>query len=317
MKRPSFQFYPGDYLRDAAVRALSLEARGLWVDMLCLMHQAPRRGYLELAPGVPIDDSKLARMVGDSVNRISNLLDEMRLTGVFSEEGGVIFSRRMVRDERRAEINTENGRKGGNPQIKAYSVNRNTTKRPTELPTTPVDSSSTSSSSSKHTPPTPSTHVEGSESEIPIEGRDRLFAVEDTRAVKAKAKSQRNGSSEDKLTPQQRQWFDEFWANVWAKIGVGAARRAYGKKVRDEQTAAKVLAGAKRYTESVQNTERRYWKHPSTWLNGEHWLDELPAANTPAPAAPQSYLPEYPAPERRGHDPKAYEIDFWKEGGWE
>lgn len=156
MKRPSFPFYPGDYLRDAAVRALSLEARGLWVDMLCLMHQAPRRGYLELAIGVPIDEAKLSRMVGDSVNRVSNLISEMRLTGVFSEENGVIFSRRMVRDERRIEVNTENGKKGGNPQVKGVSVNRNSTEHSTDRLTTPVNgsvgsSSSSFSSSKKHT----------------------------------------------------------------------------------------------------------------------------------------------------------------------
>lgn len=297
MKRPSFQFYPGDYLRDAAVRALSLEARGLWVDMLCLMHQAPRRGYLELAPGVPIDDSKLARMVGDSVNRISNLLDEMRLTGVFSEEGGVIFSRRMVRDERRAEINTENGRKGGNPQIKAYSVNRNTTKHPTEPPTTPVASSSTSSSSSKHTPPTPSTHVEGSESGIPIEGRNGLFAVEDIAAPKPVEKQKRERFVKPTVE-EVREYCDQrkleqgwsidpvlFWnhyeSNGW-KVGGRAPMKSWRASV-------------------------------ITWERNE----TAKRKDTPAPTAPQSYLPEYPAPEKRGHDPKAYEIDFWKEGGWE
>lgn len=173
--------------------------------------------------------------------------------------------------------------------------------------------------SNPYTPPTPSTCVEGDESEIPLEGRDRLFAVEDTRAnVKANSKSKRNGSSEDKLTPQQHQWFDEFWENVWAKTAVGAAKKAYGNKVRDEQTAANVLAAVKKHADFLRaNKERQYWPHPSTWLNGERWLDELPPADTPTPAAPQSYLPEYPAPERRGHDPKAYEIDFWKEGGWE
>ncbi len=47
-KLPAFQFYPGDWLKDPAVRSLPLEARGLWIDLLCIMHESDRRGYLEL-----------------------------------------------------------------------------------------------------------------------------------------------------------------------------------------------------------------------------------------------------------------------------
>lgn len=147
----------------------------------------------------------------------------------------------------------------------------------------------------ENTPPTPSTHVEGDESEIPLEGRDRLFAVEDVAApVSPKPRVEKKG--DDGLTATQRKWFDEFWENVWAKIGVGAARKAYGKNVRDERTAADVLAATKRYAEFLRaNKDPQYWPHPSTWLNGEHWLDELPVASTsshpPAPVTP--YLPEW------------------------
>ena len=48
MKRPAFQFYPGDWLHDTAVRACSLAARGLWIDMLSLMHQGHPYGNLTL-----------------------------------------------------------------------------------------------------------------------------------------------------------------------------------------------------------------------------------------------------------------------------
>jgi hypothetical protein len=45
MKLPSFQFYPGDWMKDPALRSVSLEARGLWIDMLCLLFESGRRGY--------------------------------------------------------------------------------------------------------------------------------------------------------------------------------------------------------------------------------------------------------------------------------
>jgi len=48
LKRPSFQFYPGDWLQRAALRACSLSARGLWIDMLSFMHQGSPYGHLTL-----------------------------------------------------------------------------------------------------------------------------------------------------------------------------------------------------------------------------------------------------------------------------
>jgi hypothetical protein len=47
-KRPAFQFYPGDWLRDMALRSCSMEARGLWIEMLCLMHDAVPYGHLRM-----------------------------------------------------------------------------------------------------------------------------------------------------------------------------------------------------------------------------------------------------------------------------
>jgi len=38
MSRPSFQFYPGDWQRNAKLRRCSHAERGIWIDVLCLMH---------------------------------------------------------------------------------------------------------------------------------------------------------------------------------------------------------------------------------------------------------------------------------------
>lgn len=59
---PAFQFYPGDWLRNSNLRRCSHAARGAWVDVLCLMHDAEEYGVLRWpladiaqASGVPID----------------------------------------------------------------------------------------------------------------------------------------------------------------------------------------------------------------------------------------------------------------------
>lgn len=61
MKRPSFQFYPGDWKRNAKLRRCSEAARGAWVDVMCLLHDCDEYGVcrwpladLARAAGVPL-----------------------------------------------------------------------------------------------------------------------------------------------------------------------------------------------------------------------------------------------------------------------
>jgi hypothetical protein len=99
MKRPAFTFYPGDWLHDAAVRSVSLAARGLWIDMICIMHQANPYGHLVLN-GKDILPTILARILGVEQKDIMEGLQELELSGVFRrDDAGVIYSPRMVRDE--------------------------------------------------------------------------------------------------------------------------------------------------------------------------------------------------------------------------
>ena len=62
-KRPSFQFYPGDWLRSTDLRSCSVLARGLWIDMICLMHEGSEYGFLKVGKKV-ILPANLATMVG-------------------------------------------------------------------------------------------------------------------------------------------------------------------------------------------------------------------------------------------------------------
>lgn len=48
MKLPAFQFYPGDWRKDPGVQSLSFHDRGVWHEMLCLMHESEERGKLTL-----------------------------------------------------------------------------------------------------------------------------------------------------------------------------------------------------------------------------------------------------------------------------
>ena len=117
MKRPSFQFYPGDWLRDTALRSCSVEARGLWVDILCWMHEGSPYGHLKVNSKV-ILSTHLAGMVGITNERVNILLNELEEAGVFSRDNtGCIFSRRMVQDEGIRQQRSAGGKEGGNPKL--------------------------------------------------------------------------------------------------------------------------------------------------------------------------------------------------------
>jgi hypothetical protein len=117
MKRPSFQFYPSDWLRDTALKSCSIGARGLWIDMICYMHEGNPYGHLKVNEKV-ILPANLARMVGITLQEAEGYLDELRLAGVYDiADDGSICSRRMIRDEKLREIRALGGKKGGNPAL--------------------------------------------------------------------------------------------------------------------------------------------------------------------------------------------------------
>jgi hypothetical protein len=120
-KQPWFAFYPDDHLSDERLVLCSLAAQGLWARLLCLMHKNDRRGYLCVGDS-PLTPEQLARASasGCSAEEVTRLLTELLHSGVASvSDTGVVYSRRMVREERKRRLCSEAGRKGGgNPAFK-------------------------------------------------------------------------------------------------------------------------------------------------------------------------------------------------------
>lgn len=95
---PWFKFYPSNWRSEASLRTVSMAARGLWIEMLCLMHEAEPRGHL-LLNGRPMTDAQLAALAGVPVNTAQELLGELETAGTFSRtRAGVIYSRKMRAD---------------------------------------------------------------------------------------------------------------------------------------------------------------------------------------------------------------------------
>lgn len=167
MKRPSFQFYPGDWRRDAALQSCSVAARGLWLELMCVMHDCEPYGHL-MVGAKAMQPAQLARLVGVSEKECRSLLAELEDAGVCSRtEAGVIYSRRMVRDEELRRVRADGGKagsehghkggshgaKGGRPK-KPKGGFEGGSEPPLEGDSKPPPSSSSSSSSAL--PPTDS-----------------------------------------------------------------------------------------------------------------------------------------------------------------
>jgi hypothetical protein len=152
MKRPSFQFYPSDWLRDTALRSCSIGARGLWIDMICYMHEGSPYGYLKVGNKV-ILPANLSRMTGITLQEVEGYLKELQEANVFEiDEEGSIYSRRMIRDESVRKSRAEGGKLGGNPNLKVITkVNHKVENKVNQNPT-PSSSSSSSSSKDIYTP---------------------------------------------------------------------------------------------------------------------------------------------------------------------
>lgn len=111
------KWYPSDWRGDQALRICSLAARGLWIEMINIMHESVKPGHL-LINGKPVTETQLALLTGAPSTQVKELIDELEAAGVFSRNrDGVIYSRRMTRDHKRAQTARKNGRKGGNPKL--------------------------------------------------------------------------------------------------------------------------------------------------------------------------------------------------------
>lgn len=136
-KLPALQFYVGDWRKDPGVQSLDYETRGIWLEILCIMHESEDRGKLMLN-GKPMPMEALCRLLGLDNQNLTKALTKILEYGVASIDSNsqIIFSRRMVRDEDIRKTRKECGKLGGNPNL----VN--------QKPTTQDNQKSTPSSSS-------------------------------------------------------------------------------------------------------------------------------------------------------------------------
>jgi hypothetical protein len=139
-KLPAFQFYPGDWLKDPSLSMCAPATRGIWIDLMCAMHELGRIGQ------VTGTVEQLCRISRCNAAEMTAALEEIKATktGDIAERNGIItvICRRMKREaEERVATNQRVQKCRSNGDVTAL-------KRESNAPS----SSSSSSSVSKTTP---------------------------------------------------------------------------------------------------------------------------------------------------------------------
>lgn len=95
-KEPFIDLYTGDWMKDQAVSRCAPATRGIWIDLLCAMHDDARSGRLTGTA------EQLARLGRCSTAEMSAALNDLQITGAADVSEGrngsvTIINRRMYR----------------------------------------------------------------------------------------------------------------------------------------------------------------------------------------------------------------------------
>lgn len=102
-------------MKDPELRFCSIFARGLLVDLLCILHEAKEQGFASNPDGTPRTDEQIIDAIsGGSREEKLAALAELEQSGVLSRDSrGVLFSRRVSRLAELSRERKQNGSKGG------------------------------------------------------------------------------------------------------------------------------------------------------------------------------------------------------------
>jgi hypothetical protein len=266
-KMPAMQFYPADWRKDPGVQALGFHDRGVWFEILCIMHESSERGVL-LLNGVPMPMQALANILGLDIQILNQTVTNLTTYGVAKvrHEDGALYSKRMVSDESLCQIRREAGKKGGNPAL----LNQKSNQEPNQ---TPTPSSSSSSSTSVSKPLSPAAQSVESESEpaqrslIPDEQAKSGGVVAKTAAIDVD--------------------FETAWGFYPKRAGGNSkteALKSWNARLKQGKSAEDIIAGVMRYAKfcvAKGNIGTEYVKQASTFFGASLHFEEawdIPAA---------------------------------------
>ncbi|WP_230945087.1 hypothetical protein [Burkholderia territorii] len=191
MKRPSFQFYPGDWTSNSNLRRCSHAEKGIWIDVMCLLHDQEEYGIVrwplkEIAQAVNCTVAALRGLVNkgilkgaDAPNSVEPFIytprsgrkDGEPVTLVCSQVGPLWYSSRMVKDEYVRTVRGESSRFGATEGDAPKDAPKHAPKPPFG------DGSSASSSSSASQTTSVPTGTDAGASPPGLSAKDAIFHI--------------------------------------------------------------------------------------------------------------------------------------------
>ncbi|MBJ9594304.1 hypothetical protein [Burkholderia seminalis] len=130
MTRPSFQFYPGDWQANSNLRRCTHAEKGVWIDVMCLLHDSEEYGVLrwplkEIAQAIGAPLATLRAIAHKGVLKgadngqpcaaciyvpRSGRRDGEPVTLIAEQDGPIWYSSRMVKDEYVRSVRGESSR---------------------------------------------------------------------------------------------------------------------------------------------------------------------------------------------------------------
>ena len=117
--------------------------------------------------------------------------------------------------------------------------------------------------------------------EVGDNGSEEIDLSPNSRAAGTSPRQQRMVEEQRALDAE----FERWWLAYPLRVAKGKARKLY-LKIRAKLDADTLEAAARRYAAAVAGKDPEFIAHPTTWLNGERWLDEPPAPKPPNASAP-------------------------------
>lgn len=90
-----------------------------------------------------------------------------------------------------------------------------------------------------------------------------------------------NSNRNNTIVPQDDERFNTFWNAYPRKTNKGYAKQVFKKLRVDKELLDKMVLAIGQQKQSEQWKNPQYIPHPSTWLNGERWEDELTTTAKP------------------------------------
>jgi len=241
--RPATLWFWDDWFSSFDVRACSLAARGLWMDMLGIMARAEIMGTFTIN-GKQVDGMTLARIAGITEAETERPLAELEENRVFSRlQDGTIINRRMFEVSQRKEmiskIKAAAGKKGA--EARWQTDGKPMTDYPTEEMAKPM-------------------------AKMALPNQPKPIQTN---------KTKRDGRIQSEFDPL----FEEFWKGYPKKVGKEVAREKFMILARAEKIPELIKAtnGYMDYLKS-QKVHKNFDQepmNPATFLMKNRWRDYI------------------------------------------